>query len=163
MTVSEKALGRPFLFRTFCFRSRPQDLTSDTDVVHPEEAAGRCHLLIFGVKGEKQRVCESQDPHYPLCHYTSPGMVFYTPATCRRCAQGELKSCMSGQLVARAVSLLGMIPGVLNQKQGGQIAIRQHFTTAQPQPVLLHGQATMGGLLENKMACEKCRTETKCR
>lgn len=85
----------------------------------------------------------------------------------RRYVQGELKSCMSGQLVAGAAGLLGMIPGVLNQKQGvqqgSQIAIRQHFTTAWPQPALMHSQATMEGLLENKMACEKCRTETNCR
>lgn len=44
-------------------------------------------------------------------------------------------------------------------QQGSQI--KQHFTRAQPQPALTHGQATMEGLLENKMACEKCRTETK--
>lgn len=92
-------------------------------------------------------------------------LVFFTPALCRSCVQGELKTCMSGQLVARPVGLLGTIPGVLNRKQGvqqgSQIVIRQHLTTARPQPALTHGQATMEGLLENEMACEKCRTETK--
>lgn len=76
---------------------------------------------------------------------------------------------MPVQLGARAVGLLGMIPGILNQKQGVQIqqgsqnAIRQRFAAARPQPALALGQATMEGLLENKMAYEKCRTETKCR
>lgn len=76
---------------------------------------------------------------------------------------------MPVQLGAGAVGLLGMIPGILNQKQGVQIqqgrenAIRQRFAAAQPQPALALGQATMEGLLENRMAYEKCRTETKCR
>lgn len=56
-------------------QSRPQDLTLHVDVVHPGEAASRCHLLSFGVMGEKQRLCESQDPHSAPCSYTSPWMV----------------------------------------------------------------------------------------
>lgn len=163
----KKGTGEASPFQdTFCFGSRSQDLTLHTDVVHPEEVAGRCHLLSFGAMGGKQRLCESQDPHYAPCSYTSPWVVFFTPAMCR-CVQGEMKTCMSGQLVAGVVGLLGTIPEVLNQQEGvqrgSQIAIMQHFTTAQTQPALMSGHATMEGLLENKMACEKCRTETKSR
>lgn len=64
---------------TFTFGSRPQDLTLHTDVTHPEEVAGRCHLLSFGVMGEKQRLCESQDPHYTPCSYTSPWFSSHQP------------------------------------------------------------------------------------
>lgn len=164
-TASEKALGRPFLLRTLGSRSTPQDLTLHNDGDHPVDVAGRCHLPSFGVMGEKQRLCESQELQQAPCSHTS-SVVFLTPAMCG-CVQGELKTCMSGQLVTGTESLMGMILGVLNQQQGvqqaNQIAIRQPFTAAHPQPALMHGLATMEGLLENRMACEKCRTETKSR
>lgn len=80
-TASEKT----FLFRdTFCFSRRPQYLTLLTDVVHPEEVAGRCHLLSFGVTGEKQKLCEGQDLHYVPCLCTSPWTVPLTPSMCTR-------------------------------------------------------------------------------
>lgn len=103
-----KGTGEAFPFQdTFCSRSRPQGLTLHTDVVHPEEIAGRCHLPSFGVMGEKQRLCESQEPHHAPCSHTFSVVVF-TPAM-YGCVQGELKTCMSGQLVAGAVGFLGMI------------------------------------------------------
>lgn len=130
-TASEKVLGRPFLFRTLCSRSTPQDLTLHTDGDHPVDVAGRCHLPSFGVMGEKQRLCESQELQQALYSHTS-SVVFFTPAMCG-CVQGELKTCMSGQLVTGTEGLMGMILGVLNQKQGGQQA-NQITKSGSPSP-----------------------------
>lgn len=89
LTASEREPGKPFL--SWALRGGPQDLTSRSDVVHPEELAALCHHLNSCVMGKKQELCESQEPRRALCLYFSPRILLLALATRRR-SKLELKS-----------------------------------------------------------------------